>query len=77
MPANPKTNRSGASNSFTRDEVVAGVQLFDTIARGGDVRVLARSAAVRSLHAKFRRMQLSVAEGRSGIDQNDSGDGAA
>lgn len=67
MASNPKRKCMGASNSFTRAEVDAGVQLFDLLARGGDPRVLIRSPLVRSIHAKFRRMRQSILEGKSGI----------
>ncbi len=69
MVRNPKRRGAGASNSFTRAEVDAAFQLFETLARGGDVSIIARAPAVQSVRAKFARMRLSVVQGRSGADE--------
>jgi len=67
MPANPKRPGTGASQSFTRNEIVAACELFAVLARGGDARTIARSEAIGALHSKFVRMRLSLERQRAGV----------
>jgi hypothetical protein len=68
MPANPKRPGTGASQSFTRNEIAAACELFAILARGGDARTLARSEHVRALHSKFVRMRASLERQRAGVE---------
>ena len=51
-PAKPR-----AAQSFRADEVSSVQQLFRLLRRGGDVRALLRSDALRSVERKFIRMR--------------------
>jgi hypothetical protein len=62
MPRNPKRPGTNAGNTFTRDEIDAVVQLFDTLHRGADVHVILRQEPVRKVYAKFKRMKSKLDE---------------
>lgn len=62
MPSNPKKPGTSASQSFTKKEIDAACQMLDMGARGGDVAILMRTAPVRKLHAKFKRMSARLVE---------------
>lgn len=58
MPKQP----SRGSMSFTSDEVLAVCRLFETVARGGDARVLVRSKPAHRAWGKFFRMKQRLEE---------------
>ena len=49
--------KAGASMSFTEAELTGLGLLLQTLARGGDARLVARSAAVTNVHRKVLRMK--------------------
>jgi hypothetical protein len=61
----PKPKGARVSDSFGADELIAGDELFKTLLRGGDVRMLLRSEAARSLIQKFQTMRARSASKQS------------
>jgi hypothetical protein len=68
VPRNAPRRGTRASTSHSRDEVEAFIAVEEAVLRGGDARVIMRSAAWRALSSKLRRIRRSIAEGRSGRD---------
>ena len=52
--------RPTLATTFKKAEVALVLDIANTLQRGGDVSVLARSTEWRNVVAKFRRMQLKV-----------------
>lgn len=50
-----------ASTSFRDYEVAAMVELFATLRRGGDTRVLMRSSAIANVQRKFANATATIA----------------
>lgn len=60
MPRNPHRPGASASNSFSREEVFALLELLAILARGGDPSIVARQPVFRRIAAKFVRMREAI-----------------
>lgn len=60
MANNPKRRGTGASQSFTKAEIEAVIQLMETAQRGGGITIIVRSAPIQKVFGKFKRMQVRL-----------------
>ena len=71
MPSNAKKRGTNISQSFTKQEVEAAVQLFDILSRGGDAAVIVQSEPIRKMHGKFKRMSMKLNRKTHPIDDDE------
>ncbi len=64
-PTPAQSKRFVVGQTFREFEVIAGDEIFKTLLRGGDVRMLLRSEGARSLIRKFQSMRASAASQQS------------